>query len=129
MSENDEVSERRRRAPNGLGTAGKALWASILDVGYELRPDEFAVLTSACRTADLAARLEAALADQPLVTRGSMGQDVVNPLATELRLQRMAQANLLKQLALPDIDDEEQPKSLRHQNAANARWRRREAGF
>lgn len=122
-----------QRAPKDLGPAGQRLWKSICR-DYELRPDELAVLESACREADLIQRLEEALKDAPLVVKGSMGQEVASPLVTEIRLHRSTQAGLLRQLKIPDLEDEdedEEPTVIRRRpmsrseaarKAANARW-------
>jgi len=119
------------RPPKGLGPAGRKLWKSICR-DYELRPDELTVLESACREADLIQRLEEALKDAPLVVKGSMGQEVASPLVTEIRLHRSTQASLLKQLKIPDLEEEdEEPIVIRRRpmsrsdaarKAANARW-------
>lgn len=119
-----------QRAPKDLGPAGQRLWKSICR-DYELRPDELAVLESACREADLIQRLEEALKDAPLVVKGSMGQEVASPLVTEIRLHRSTQASLLKQLKIPDLEEEEEsdagtvrkptPSEI-GRKAANARW-------
>ncbi len=87
--------------PVGLAGAGRALWRAIAPV-YELRPDELAVLTEACRVADTLAELEAARAEAPLLSKGHAGQDVIHPFVSEQRFQRAALAGLLRQLKLPD---------------------------
>lgn len=114
--------------PVGLALAGKSLWSGIADV-YELRADEVAVLTDACRTADLIAVMEAGLVDQPLMVKGSQGQLVINPLISELRQYRAARAALLRQLKLPDEGSTDVGGALSAKNraAANARWARRGA--
>lgn len=90
-------------APRNLGSAGKKLWDSIAkDDKYELRPDEVATLEHACRTADWVDKLEEAQLEAPLLTRGSMGQDVISPYISELRQYRALLARLLAQLRLPD---------------------------
>jgi hypothetical protein len=98
------------------------LWRSVAGV-YQLRPDELAVLREACRIADTVARLEAALADQPVMVAGSMGQQVTNPLFAELRMQRQALAGLLRQLRLPDLEGSARGAN-QHREAAQARWAR-----
>lgn len=91
------------KVPATLAMAGKALWNDIA-VKYDLRPDELAVLTKACETADMIATLDKAWADlgKPFLTTGSMGQDVIHPLIGERRTQTAALARLLAQLKLPD---------------------------
>jgi hypothetical protein len=130
----EHVARKAAPAPAGLGKAGKRLWRDIAGV-YQLRPDELQVLENAARTGDLIVRLQDELEQQSeLVTEGSMGQTVVTPLATEVRMQRQAQTAMLKGLNLPDLDDDgtvpaEPPKSAQHQAAAHARWNRRKANL
>ena len=109
-----------QRPPGGLKPAGRALWRSVAGE-YSLRPDELAVLREACRTADVIAQFEAALAGAPLLVAGSMGQPVLHPGVAELRMQRGVLASLLKQLRLPDVDAE---RPNQHRAAAVARWAR-----
>ncbi len=122
------------RMPSNLGTAGKRLWRAIT-AEYELAAHELAILESACREADLIARLEAAAKDAPLTVKGSMGQTVASPYVTELRQHRTTQANLLKSLRLPehpsDEDEHEYIAPVRRmtrseagRKAALARWGR-----
>jgi hypothetical protein len=89
-----------------------------------LRPDELAVLVTACRTADTITRLEDELGDGPLMVAGSKGQEVVHPAVVELRLQRAAVASLLRQLAIPDDESgwDNLTASQRARRAAHARW-------
>lgn len=118
----------RKTPPKGIGAAGKALWDDVTG-SYELRADEKRVLEDACRERDLIKRLEDALAGAELVVRGSMGQDVINPLVSELRQHRATCAALLRQLKLPDSDGSDQGGALSAKNraAAQARWARRGA--
>ena len=117
-------------APAGLGTEGKKLWRGIAaDDKYELRADEVRVLEDAAREADLIAAMESAR-KRPgfkLIVRGSQGQDVINPLISELRQHRATLAALLRQLKLPDESDTPEARSTSARAAANARWSRRGA--
>ncbi len=89
--------------------------------GYELRPDELIVLESACRTVDHVADLEAEMANQPLITKGSMGQERENPLLSEARQQRAFLNRCFAQLDLPDLG-EGAAKTNQHRSAAQQRW-------
>lgn len=116
-----------RKAPAGLGTAGRALWravtADLAAQGLELRPDEAATLEAAARQADTIATLEGALKDAPLTVRGSQGQEVAHPLLAEVRLGRALLAQLLARLRLGQLDQaHESPRSRSARKAANARW-------
>jgi hypothetical protein len=112
-----------QRPPGGLRPSGRALWRSVLAAGYELCPDESAVLREACGIADTIAAIERALVGAPLTVPGSMGQQVLHPGISELRMQRAALASLLKQLRLPDLDEAGQ-RPNQHREAAQARWAR-----
>lgn len=92
-----------KAAPRALGASGRALWASIAPK-YRLRPDELARLESACKVADVLGRLEQAWAEagHPMVSKGSMGQEVIHPLIGEIRTQRGALDRMLAGLKLPD---------------------------
>lgn len=119
----------RNGEPHGLDAAGIALWRAITswtidDQAVEFRPDELALLTMACRTADQVARLEAEVTDEPLTVAGSRDQPTVNPLVVELRLQRGALASLLARIDVPDTASEWETltPSQRGRRAARARW-------
>lgn len=92
---------KKPRTPAGLSTNGRRLWADVAGE-YELRADELRVLEMACRTADNLAAIDAELTTAPVMTTGSMGQDVVNPLIAAALATRRQLAALVKQLNLPD---------------------------
>ena len=123
------------RPPKGLGPAGRKLWKAIVS-DWEPRPDELAVLESACFEADIIRRLQDEMVDSPLTAKGSMGQLVEHPVSVALRQHRATQAQLLKQLQIPDQDEDEaeetttfrrkpMSRSEAAKKAANARWRKR----
>jgi hypothetical protein len=114
----------RKRPPRALEAAGRKLWRAVLGA-YELRPDELIVLETACSCADLVAKLEAAMAGQPLVVKGSMGQEREHPLLSEQRQQRALLNRSLAQLRLPDVDGVDRGASARSvaaRRAAQSRW-------
>lgn len=115
------------KMPAKLAAPGRALWKSVIehDPPYDLRPDELRVLADACREADLIAKLEQAQLDEPLTTKGSMGQKVISPFISELRQHRTVLANLLKSLKLPDSDAGAQRKSDYVSEQARAAVRQR----
>lgn len=119
------------RMPANLGSAGKALWKSIVPT-YELRPDEVRLLTDACRESDIVQRLEDELSDSPLMVKGSQGQLVASPLVSEVRQHRSVLAALLKSLKLPNSPSGSQQKSAhiseQARAAARARWSTRGTG-
>ena len=113
------------KAPAKLGTAGRALWSSVVPT-YELRADEVRILIDACREADLIERLHNELAVSELTTKGSMGQEVASPYVSEIRQHRAVLAGLLAKLKLPDTPAGAARKkaavSDAARSAARARW-------
>lgn len=108
--------------PAELAAAGKELWESIAGT-YELRPDERSTLLGAARAADMIAALRKAWDDsgRPMLTTGSMHQDVIHPLIGELRTQESQKAALLAKLKLPDESGEDTSVN-QNRDAANASW-------
>lgn len=114
-------------APDGLGSAGEQMWADITS-RYGLRVDELRVLEDICREVDLIARLDSELAASKVMVVGSQGQEVINPLVSEVRQHRGVVARLLAQLKLPDLEEAAaEARSTSARAAANARWSRRGA--
>lgn len=113
-----------KKAPAHLGTSARKLWREVTDT-YDLRPDELRILEDACREMDLVDFLEAERSKDSFTTmvRGSQGQDVINPVFSELRQHRSALRQLLGQLKLPD-ESGASSRSEQAREAANARWRR-----
>jgi hypothetical protein len=113
-------------APDDLGDAGSALWASIVgELGTDWRFDarEAAVLTAAAKQADTVADLEAAVARDGIMVAGAAGQTRLNGAVIELRQARVALARLLGDIHLPDEDDRPATvASERGRRAAQARW-------
>jgi hypothetical protein len=113
-----------KRAPSGLGQAGKQLWRETV-AGYELSPAELATLGRACRTADLLARVDEDLAGD-ITSEGSMGQVRSPPLLRSyVELSQVLDAQL-RSLCLPlageDVGHRRSPAAVA---AAQARWRDR----
>lgn len=107
-----------------LGPNGTALWEAVTG-SYELAEHEQVLLRSACRHADLIARLEELLRSS-LIVKGAAGQDRLSPAVGELRQARLALTKLLTDLSLP-IDEAADgvklasPASQRASRAAQAR--------
>lgn len=109
-----------RKAPAGLRAKGKRLWAEVTS-GYQLRHDELDVLEDVCREADLIDKIEHELGSADLMTTGSMGQMVVNPLIAEARQHRATKMSLWKRLALPD-PAMSGAETNQQRSAAQSRW-------
>jgi len=126
------MAESPKRAqpkpPIGLETAGRKLWRGVVSA-YELRPDELYILESACACADLVTKLGEGMKGQPLVVKGSMGQEREHPLLSEQRQQRALLTRTLAQLKLPDLDpsviaNQAQARTTAARKAALSRWQR-----
>ncbi|WP_017972976.1 hypothetical protein [Actinopolyspora halophila] len=114
-----------------LGPAGSEFYDSVAGYFLGVRPDEERILLDAAHEIDMVERLENAMTEADLFVKGSMGQDAINPLVTELRQHRVTLANLLRRLNIPDEPDEpdedesESAKMTRSEagrKAAKARW-------
>jgi P27 family predicted phage terminase small subunit len=98
---------KKTKPPQGLKGRGLAFWKEVVTAYALARPDERHLLEDACRTMTLADQLSAAVAKDGFTTTGSQGQTVINPLLTELRSCRAELRKMLKQLGLPDLEDDE----------------------
>lgn len=110
------------------------LWSAVV-ARYALRQDELILLEQAARLLAVCDHLAQALAGEPLIVKGSMGQPAPHPLLGELRAHRSQLAALLRQLHLPDeLTDADaevvplSPTSERARRAASARWAREKGG-
>lgn len=112
--------------PDGLDTAGGALWDDLTGV-YDFTPAELVIVAAAARQADDVARVEAVIAADGAVVPGSKGQPRLSAAITEARQGRVALAKLIGELAIPADDDDtrtETARTRRARHAANARWQR-----
>jgi hypothetical protein len=99
----------------------RARFDAALPDEYEWDEREATLLAIAERQSARIEQLEALLDDQGLSVKGSTGQDRLNPLVAELRLQYSALARTVEGIRLPD-ETSETKKSVRHQRAAARRW-------
>lgn len=114
-----------RTVPTKLGPKARKFWRETVG-NYDLSAHEALLLESACREIDIVERLQKELDGADLVVPGSMGQDTAHPLLMEVRMHRASFAAIIKQLDLPDVEEEKSvsPRSRQAQAAANARWSR-----
>lgn len=100
------MSVKRPPRPAGLGVEGARLWREIVaemaEDGLVPSAQERRWLADACREADIVARFDAALAGAPLVTKGSMGQEVESPLSVACRQHRTVLASLLARVSVAE---------------------------
>lgn len=120
------MAANRPSPPPELAADGKSLWREVIDdavgQGVELDARELVWLTQAGKLADQISRLEAAVADMPLMVEGSRSP-VVNPLVAKLRMHRQLLAQTVARIRL-DVADEAAPagESNRFRAAALTRW-------
>jgi len=113
-----------KRAPAGLGCAGRALWSEV-NREFGLNPAEQLMLTQLCRCADRIDAIEAELASAPLTVLGSVGQVKAHPLMAEWRAQARVAEALARSLALPMPHEREgRRRSPTARENAMTRWGR-----
>ncbi|WP_030543104.1 hypothetical protein [Streptomyces albus] len=93
-------------APDGLGPRALELWSGTV-AENELEPGELVLLEAACRLVDHVDVMEAALAEQGPVVKGSRGQPAASPLLREIRAHRLAVTRILRQLMAAAPAEEE----------------------
>jgi hypothetical protein len=92
----------------------------LADDGLELDGKEQEILDRAVAVADTIKSLEQALVGQEPVVISRRGAPTINPILTELRLQRLV---LLRLLGALDLNPNAKlSASARGRRAANARW-------
>lgn len=109
------------KAPESLSSAGRSLWDKHV-AKYDLRPDELAILTGACRAADMIATLEETWDGEPY-TKGSMGQLVEHPAPKAIRAWQAAHDTALARLKLPDDATPGAATTNPARAAAESRWK------
>lgn len=108
------------RTPTGLRARGKRNWESVTSK-YQLRTDELDILEDICREIDMIDALEKELKGANLVVMGSQGQEVANPMISELRQHRATKKSLWAALKLPD-DEAAAPAVNQQRDAAKSKW-------
>jgi hypothetical protein len=119
-----------KRTPPGLRVTGARFWREVT-AAYDMNEAEERLLVEASRCLDELERLQAAVADAPLLVEGSTGQLRPHPLLEEVRKHRAVLQRLTGALAMPSTGEEKgRPAvSVAARRAAEARWygERREA--
>ncbi|WP_226366642.1 hypothetical protein [Pseudonocardia sp. ICBG162] len=95
--------------PDDFGTSGSHSWDAVTDdeLNLVLRPDEWPLLVEACRNLDLIDVLRAEFASDPrYIVKGSTGQPVINPLVKHIDTATARYQSIVKQLGVPDVDEE-----------------------
>jgi phage terminase small subunit len=107
-----------------LKPAGRAFWRRVTAV-YELAPGETALLVQACKTLDVLARIDRALAREGLVVAGSTGQRRAHPLVAARADQVRTLETVIRGMCLPQPwEAEGSRRSPQQQAAVMERWRR-----
>jgi hypothetical protein len=111
-----------RRAPSGLGKAGRGLWREV-NAEFGLAAHEAAILVQCCRIIDRLDAIEAELAGQPLTVAGSTGQPRAHPLLAEWRHQARVLESLSRALSIPlPTEEVGRRRSPSAREAALQRW-------
>lgn len=115
---------QRDRAPGGLGGEGRALWRAVTAELVLETPAERRWLADACRLADRAAVLAAAIEADGHVIAGRWGP-VLNPAIAEERRLRTACGQLLGRITVSGQDAGTATASELGRRLARSRWQGR----
>ncbi|MEV8056581.1 hypothetical protein AB0P37_08640 [Streptomyces antimycoticus] len=111
----------------GLSGRGGDLF-DVLTATFDFDAHELPTVVELCLTASLLERLESAMSSEDLIVMGSQRQPTANPILGELARHRGMYVRLYSALNLPELDeggnhiDLTNPRSVRAQKAAQARW-------
>lgn len=107
-------------APEHLSERSSSLWADVV-VEYDLAPHQLELLQRACEAADRADEARDLLAADGLVVTDRYGQVKPHPAAAIERDSRIAEARLLRELALEPGSGEDDPRPPRTGASATGR--------
>jgi hypothetical protein len=96
------------RAPSGAGSAGRALWRSVLEA-YELEEHELLLLRQAVGVADVCELLQRVVTEQ-----GPLKDGKAHPAVVELRAQRIVLARLIVALRVPLGEEDASSNAAKH---------------
>ncbi len=105
--------------PDGLKTAGRLLWASVMD-GWEIDPWERLLLLQACRCVDRLDALAEIAGASTAVTTNSKGEMAPHPAIVEARQQSIVLTRLLASMRLPVGDEDDLSRPQRRGGARGA---------
>ena len=110
--------------PAGLKAGGAAFWAELTGE-FQFDVAELRILADCCREIDLIDRLQAEADAGEAIVKGSMGQDVANPMFGELAKHRNLLRGLIRDLRLPSEGgaDSAGARSASARQLAEHRWR------
>lgn len=117
----DSVTYDPLPPPGVLEAAGRRVWTSMMEAAV-FDVAEAIVLETACKTADVIARLEGIVAVDGVLASGSQGQQKIHPALVELRLSRAMLTGLLAKLAPSESSGKPFNASEHGRAAARARW-------
>ena len=111
------------KPPPGLSSRARRFWTETL-IECELNTAGMAALESAVQTMTVIDQTmrEWKKAGSPMMSRGSMGQEVEHPMLASLRSNRAALDRHIKAMGLPAIDEDE-PKRTPGGQTKESRWR------
>lgn len=123
MGDDEMVARSKTPSSGPIGPRGEVVWDE-LTAAYVFSPGELELVRQVCHAVDLIAEMDARLAKEDLLVRGSMGQPRPHPLIAAVGQQRRVLETLLRALALPMPDEVEgRRRSPEKVAAAQARWR------
>ncbi|MFJ9963960.1 hypothetical protein [Streptomyces avermitilis] len=102
-----------------------SVFVTAMTAAYDFDPHEYALIVSAASTLDEIEAMEAALAESGPVSKGSTGQDRVNPLIPALANHRLTLLRILRQLGVENeapVSADQRQRSAKAQHAAQVRW-------
>jgi len=105
--------------PDGLKTAGRVLWSSVMD-GWEIDPWERTLLLQACRCVDRLDDLAEAAAASTAVVTNAKGDQAPHPAIVEARQQSIVLTRLLASMRLPVGDEDDLTRPQRRGGARGA---------
>jgi hypothetical protein len=114
------------QTPEGLRIRGTEFWDKLSHT-YEFNDAELYLLEQICREQDLIQSIQEDINLGYLRMTGFNGNDIADPLLTELRQHLTIITSLIKALKIP-LDETEKAKISSRQRAnANVRWSKRGA--